>query len=150
MEFGIASRRMAVTLVSFALEKSNWYQWKRDFQTIYSKILVPPTSVGGAWEHSEFIFFESHIDFSTWIRAKTYLQENACHFVTTQSINTIWVPMERGAFRLPTVKFWSRPLQWVEHESTRKLGVLNWDGICRPAFFGSKGPQTKYSIMSYS
>ena len=27
MEFGIASRRMAVTLVSFALEKSNKYQW---------------------------------------------------------------------------------------------------------------------------
>ena len=35
--------------------------------------------------------------------------------------------MERGAFRLPTVEFWSRPLQWVGHESTRKSGEPNSD-----------------------
>ena len=36
--------------------------------------------------------------------------------------------MERGIFRLHTISFWSRPLQWVEHESTRKLSVPYWDG----------------------
>ena len=67
------------------------------------------------------------LDFSACNRTKTYLQENACHFVTNQSIITILVPMERGTFRLPTVGFWSRPLQWVGHESTRKSGELNSD-----------------------
>ena len=66
-------------------------------------------------------------DFSASFRPKTYLQENACRFATNQSINTILVPMERGTFKLPTVEFWSRPLQWVGHESTRKSGELNSD-----------------------
>ena len=39
--------------------------------------------------------------------------------------------MERGAFRLPTVEFWSRPLQWVGHESTRKSSEPNSDSNSR-------------------
>ena len=73
------------------------------------------------------VLLKKNIAFSTSFRAKTYLQENACHFITNQPINTILVPMERRAFRLPTVEIWSRPLQWVGHESTRKSDEPNWD-----------------------
>ena len=75
------------------------------------------------------VVFDRPIDFSANIRAKTYLQENVCHFLTTQSINTTLVPMERGTFRLPTIAIWSRPLEWVGHESTRKSGDTTSDGM---------------------